>query len=449
MTKVAIILIHGTWPHGILRAFIRRLTNKFDQWRPPPPIWSSCRGKFAQQLSREVDADVLVQSFEWSGFNAIGARRKAAKQLAENIDAHYARGVENVFLVAHSHGGNVAVSASMLSKKPIAGLIAMATPFISASRRLPPPEVEGLYLVLKALLFLVSCFILVGSIFLLPLLVIGFFLEMTSYPHWPTFLQKAMENVGPGLLMLSLFALTIIVAKAMPRIGIIRRPRIWHKMWCRYLARQKLRGPCLVIRASGDEATVALMMGEIISAIQEISIRLAAIIVEWGLIRPQTLFRKYFRLIALLWTILTVGNVMMGVNWAPLEKIMATFAILLSHYFHNQNLLPVLYFSLPTFVLIALFALITLVSVVASVTASVVYALSSAPLGLRLVLFAPWVELHVEAGPTDVDFQSWIFSKNAMRDDQYRYRHGVYENPETPIQIGKWIGAVLNNQISE
>jgi hypothetical protein len=96
-----IVLVHGTWGRGLLR---------------PQPIAPWCQeGSFFrngllrsfQQSMPNVRLSISV--FNWSGANSILERAKAAQELVTflgNIG-----GGETVFIIAHSHGGNVAIRA--------------------------------------------------------------------------------------------------------------------------------------------------------------------------------------------------------------------------------------------------------------------------------------------------------------------------------------------------
>ncbi len=82
---------------------------------------------FASELTRGFDKDVIIESFHWSGHLSHDARVKAAKRLALRLDAdQYSQ--SNVMIVAHSHGGNVALHAIGLTKRNVQTVVCLATP---------------------------------------------------------------------------------------------------------------------------------------------------------------------------------------------------------------------------------------------------------------------------------------------------------------------------------
>lgn len=87
-------------------------------------------------MSRSLIArlNVTVERFEWSGRNTHRARVRAAMALASRIEQI---GDEIVVIVAHSHGGNVALAAARLA--PLTdrarALVALGTPFLTSGKQ--------------------------------------------------------------------------------------------------------------------------------------------------------------------------------------------------------------------------------------------------------------------------------------------------------------------------
>jgi hypothetical protein len=83
---------------------------------------------------RQRMPDVDVCQFQWSGANLHRARLEAAERLAERLHALRA---EDVVIVAHSHGGNVARSASALAGNcsGLRVIVTVGTPFITIDQR--------------------------------------------------------------------------------------------------------------------------------------------------------------------------------------------------------------------------------------------------------------------------------------------------------------------------
>jgi pimeloyl-ACP methyl ester carboxylesterase len=78
--------------------------------------------------------DTNARFFNWSGGNSDEARSLAAQQLAKLInDYHQKCPDEPINVVAHSHGGNVALMAS--ATVPIDELVTLGTPILSKYSR--------------------------------------------------------------------------------------------------------------------------------------------------------------------------------------------------------------------------------------------------------------------------------------------------------------------------
>jgi hypothetical protein len=85
----------------------------------------------------EAGEGAHVVLFNWSGGNSVFARAKAARDLVLHLEAlqdHYPEARH--YVVAHSHGGNVALyAASLLQKRKLSGIACLATPFLQARPR--------------------------------------------------------------------------------------------------------------------------------------------------------------------------------------------------------------------------------------------------------------------------------------------------------------------------
>jgi hypothetical protein len=116
-------LVHGTWPRGIrLPSFLRPL-------RPDRVTWYDEGSDFRADLARLVGGQLSFEVFEWSGSNSILARKEATEALEQHLaDAIWRRQDAHHFVIAHSHGGNVALAA--VGNEPVSGLITLATPFL-------------------------------------------------------------------------------------------------------------------------------------------------------------------------------------------------------------------------------------------------------------------------------------------------------------------------------
>jgi hypothetical protein len=125
--------------------------------------WTLDNSPLCQALRDHLSRNLIIRRFSWSGANRNLDRLDASKQLAGMLHEDIRRYPDAAhFIIAHSHGGNVALYAlndiSLQSK--LHGIICMNTPFIGATRR----NVEQVFFGL-ALLFLFICIGWVGTFF--------------------------------------------------------------------------------------------------------------------------------------------------------------------------------------------------------------------------------------------------------------------------------------------
>jgi hypothetical protein len=146
--QLLITLVHGTWPRGLFprlvrfKQQVRKLSRRRQPWKPPP-FWFEEGSPFLARLSAEFhDIPNKITPLLWSGANSIHVRDETARVLAEHLSAEHTEHPQATQLViAHSHGGNIALRALHHLKKrqapelywaesanPI--FVTMATPFI-------------------------------------------------------------------------------------------------------------------------------------------------------------------------------------------------------------------------------------------------------------------------------------------------------------------------------
>jgi len=132
--QLLITLVHGTWPRGF---FPRR------QRQNRCPLWFEEGSAFFARLNAELgDIPHKITPLLWSGANSIFVRDKTAHILAEYLSGEHAEHPRAAQLViAHSHGGNIALralhrlhqrGASRLSGAESASplVVMLATPFV-------------------------------------------------------------------------------------------------------------------------------------------------------------------------------------------------------------------------------------------------------------------------------------------------------------------------------
>jgi hypothetical protein len=144
-------LVHGTFARGA--------------------AWTEDRSPLREALSRGSPDPPTFLKFEWSGRNTNRARIAGGRALADHIrktSADYP-GARHV-VVAHSHGGNVALYALRDIPKPHPELITLATPFIHGS---PRAIDEFLWFVERILVYVIGVAILLLTVLIIELLVQG------------------------------------------------------------------------------------------------------------------------------------------------------------------------------------------------------------------------------------------------------------------------------------
>lgn len=120
-----VTLVHGTWGRGIF--FLSEQAS-----------WTRDSSSLCTALRQRLVAGVELRRFAWSGGNSHAARSQAADQLRDFLHDGLMRWPNAThYVIAHSHGGNVTLSAltdSVLAER-VTGVICLATPFLSAQER--------------------------------------------------------------------------------------------------------------------------------------------------------------------------------------------------------------------------------------------------------------------------------------------------------------------------
>jgi pimeloyl-ACP methyl ester carboxylesterase len=114
-----IILVHGTW-------------GDESAWAIPE------QSALVSAVTKALPISLQFRRLSWSGDNSVSARREAAGNLSEMIRSELNAANRLIFVFAHSHGGNVAVSAAEdlpNEQRRSIRLVLMATPFLKAIQR--------------------------------------------------------------------------------------------------------------------------------------------------------------------------------------------------------------------------------------------------------------------------------------------------------------------------
>jgi hypothetical protein len=329
--QLLITVVHGTWPLGLFPKIVR-----FKHWvrelmrrkRPGPlHFWFEEGSPFLDRLSAELD-DIphKIRPLLWSGANSIFERDETAHILAEHLSTEHAAHPEATqLIIAHSHGGNIALRALYRLQKREAWsdstdtanplVVTLATPFIEIhqadfGRR--PLWIRGA--------------VIYAMYVLLQLLVMWLFPSARS------------DNPLGALIGLAIPA-TLIVTLLMFVIG-------WYWIQKRATARQNqleaLSGATrlgvmapqrlLVIRAIDDEASLLLAFGTIINYLTTKSIMITYGIVATLLFIVPLFWPIFFSSLTFFWYF----DVAQLICSAVIITLLGVFAV--SRLVHGQEL---------------------------------------------------------------------------------------------------------------
>lgn len=138
-TVPLVILIHGTWGHS--------------------SKWIQSGSLLQKVLRRRLPDNLEICPFRWSGRNSHHSRLEAAASLRARLQALLSENVSRkVFIVAHSHGGNVAGYALKAFEpiQSIGGLVLIAAPLLRVRARQLSEGGENIFRLMTFLLFLMA-----------------------------------------------------------------------------------------------------------------------------------------------------------------------------------------------------------------------------------------------------------------------------------------------------
>lgn len=227
---VVITLVHGTF--GRL------------PWRDA--AWTGSESTLRRRFVHGLSEDVVFVPFRWSGMNWPAARYRAAGRLRMHFDEIAARYPgRRHFVVAHSHGGNVALYAVRDGEREgqealPRGVVCLSTPFIAAQ----PRPVTLFRFVATYAVILVTSFAVVAN-------AVGYLLV-----PWISSLVDPANGVLSAIVLNEIwleFLLCALLAwhatNGLVTLARARRDRI---------AVDDIRVPIRIVRSVGDEATAAL-----------------------------------------------------------------------------------------------------------------------------------------------------------------------------------------------
>ena len=129
-----IVLVHGTW-------------GCKSKWAIPD------QSLLVSAIAKGIASDVEFRRFPWSGCNRGSARMRAATRLRRTLESELLTVDRLIFILAHSHGGNIAVRAvEALSSEHQTSVraVLMGTPFLRSVQRFDVRDVFKLLPAIRA-----------------------------------------------------------------------------------------------------------------------------------------------------------------------------------------------------------------------------------------------------------------------------------------------------------
>lgn len=207
--------VHGTW-------------GRTSEWTAPT-------SPLSRAIVRTLPGPARIEPLKWSGKNQVGARERAVRELRDHLRRKFQEfpNAEH-FVVAHSHGGNVALMAAAEPDiaQRLSGVATLSTPFLSSDVR----EVRTLD----------------GTTACVAALCTGF-----GYAAWQLFLGASWSAIGGSTTLAVLAAwVTIAAGTGLFRFMHRRAVRIDATMPRTRLPPEKLA----ILRVQGDEP-IAVIAG--------------------------------------------------------------------------------------------------------------------------------------------------------------------------------------------
>jgi hypothetical protein len=331
--------------------------------------WATSGSDFCQNLIRELGPQTLIQSFVWSGQNSVSAREQAAVRLRRLLQQSVAAfpGVPH-FVIGHSHGGNVALSAAASPDLAGVHIICLSTPILHAIPRRALTDSKNFFELLLSIPFL-------GLLFAWFFVQVEFEAELLAWLYRVTHVRWSLKLIyWPCFFVAVVFSYLCWQALLS-----------WNSSALRAAKTIEVPHPdpdrTLFLRFVGDEASLALTAFQALQYAMNVLIR--AILGIFSLF--VTMYEWAQRRLSLLFAVVYVP-----------------IAIGMAFYLYDSKI-NLWFLFVPFLVVILLALLLLLVTPVLAIlalligVASIIVAI--APFGLRLALASMWIELCVEAVP--------------------------------------------------
>jgi hypothetical protein len=415
-TNLFVILVHGTWGRGFfpnIHLLLRKLLHRRPRWFEPG---SQFRSILAAELNtRSIDTEISF--IEWSGSNSFSEREAAAIALASMLD-DIINGNHTlpILVVAHSHGGNIAVRALDHMPAPPNNLYlaTVVTPFLELFSLRLSDSIRRAVSTMKLLVMILAA--------LLSIFFMGYFFPWLLKDHWGSvppditinrsfhdLLEAEKKMVYLFLVIGAPFIILIFLFQRTAKLTsqFIRRRFEYVKSTSSQESLIKLGSRFIAIRAIDDEASFTLAIGGIGARLSTIWLSLL------GFLRPDNVN----------WVLSGSAIMLLMATFEPKAEVLgATLVAILEIAFFVG---PLVFLASPLLVLFLV--------ILSGVLKALVY-------GRELILFGFLCEVNAQSAPDG-------FAVSAMTLQQVdragRLRHSLYDEPECPKTVAAWIAARL------
>jgi hypothetical protein len=263
----SIILVHGTWARGF---FPKR--REISLYPPNKRWWFEEGSQFRAGLDvalKRASLDWQIRAFLWSGANSVHARDDAARELAGQLRKDLDDPNGTAFIIAHSHGGNVALRA-LQHLDSTAGqirVVTLATPFLRVVARRPfqlPLLVTNVFWYLWTIIA-VNAEAAILWIMFPPKVGANMGEGLFAWLQFPVFYFAAVHLTGWLLVpvLLPAAVMGIFITRWFTAIFTNRHAALAIEEEASYDTKGAAAPPMLVIRGVDDEASLSLAAGSI------------------------------------------------------------------------------------------------------------------------------------------------------------------------------------------
>jgi hypothetical protein len=256
-----IILVHGTWGRGFFaNDSVKEMSKYSARGRKR---WFEDGSEFRQALQLALHHEPVeysIRTLLWSGGNSVHARDAAAVSLAAELEKDLERPGVAPVVIAHSHGGNVALRAFQYLKSDPSRIrvITLATPFLRVFARESVDLSFTIWILIWGAIF--------GVVFTSVTALILFASTTAAGLASPTSIYALLlvDLVGAALVSV-LLVRQLIAVFVNPRSGPENtRSRAVNVQQAAFYPSVDASGPpILIIRGVDDEASLALAAGSI------------------------------------------------------------------------------------------------------------------------------------------------------------------------------------------